>query len=119
MPGGGVVAAELLRWNVDGASIVVETDEAETDGWAPAGVFGARTIHDAQVSLEQALENIGKAARAAVRAIHDGASHITQPAEIEVQFGVKFGTEAGVIIAKTSLEGQLNVTMRWQAGEQA
>jgi hypothetical protein len=113
--GGGAVASELLRWNLDDASVIVEADEAEIDGWIPVAAFGSRAVHDAQVRLEDALANVGKAARAAVHALQEGASTVC-PDEIEVQFGIKFGTEAGVVIAKTTLEGQLNVTMRWHAG---
>jgi len=62
------LASELLRWNVDGASVIIETDEAEIDGWASAGVFGGSAIHEAQIRLEDALANVGKVAKAALRA---------------------------------------------------
>jgi hypothetical protein len=113
------VPGELLRWNVDDTSVFIEADEVEADGWVPAAVFGTRTIRDAQVNLEDALAHVGKAARAAMRAVQEGASGASHPAEIEVRFGVKFGTEAGAIIARTSLEGQLDVTMRWRPGDQS
>ena len=109
------MASELLRWNVDGVSVIIETDEAEVDGWASAAVFGGRTVHDVQVRLEDALADVGKVAKKAVHAFQEKMANAARPDEIEIHFGIKFGTEAGAFIAKTSLEGQLNVTMRWHA----
>lgn len=36
-----------------------------------------------------------------------------KPNHVEVQFGVKFDTEVGVIIAKASMEASLNVKLIW------
>lgn len=35
------------------------------------------------------------------------------PDHIEVEFGIKFDVEAGVIIAKASMEASLNVKLTW------
>ena len=36
-----------------------------------------------------------------------------KPNHVEVQFGVKFDTEVGVIIAKASMEASVNVKLTW------
>jgi hypothetical protein len=35
------------------------------------------------------------------------------PNHVEVDFGIKFDTEAGIIIAKASMEASLNVKLTW------
>ena len=36
-----------------------------------------------------------------------------RPDHVEVQFGIKFDAEVGVILAKASIEASLNVTLSW------
>lgn len=36
-----------------------------------------------------------------------------KPNHVEVEFGVKFDTEVGVIIAKASMEASVNVKLSW------
>jgi NTP-dependent ternary system trypsin peptidase co-occuring protein len=38
-----------------------------------------------------------------------------KPKEVSVEFGVKFGGEAGVVLAKASTEASLQVTIKWEA----
>ena len=40
-----------------------------------------------------------------------------KPDEIEVKLGLKFSVEAGAIIAKTSSEGNIEVTLKWTKGK--
>lgn len=42
-----------------------------------------------------------------------------KPDEFELQFAIKLDTEVGAIIAKTSSEAQLQVTMTWKRKEEA
>ena len=39
------------------------------------------------------------------------------PREATIEFGIKFGTEAGVILAKAAAEGACKVTLHWKAAE--
>jgi Trypsin-co-occurring domain 1 len=36
-----------------------------------------------------------------------------KPNHVEVEFGVKFDTEVGVIVAKPSMEASVNVKLTW------
>jgi hypothetical protein len=92
----------------------METDE-DVGSWAPASPFGERTIHDARVRFEDALAHVRKAAQVALRTFRENSNDSAKPDEVEIEFGVKFGTEAGAIIAKTSLEGQFTVRLKWLA----
>jgi hypothetical protein len=105
---------ELLRWNIEGTSVIMETDE-DVSGWAPASRVGERIIHDATIRFEDALVHVRKAAQTALRIFHEGPEDSVEPDEVEIEFGVKFGTEAGAMIAKTSLEGQFTVRLKWLA----
>lgn len=39
-----------------------------------------------------------------------------RPDTIQIQFGVKLTAEAGAVIARTGVEGQLVVTVTWEGG---
>jgi hypothetical protein len=112
------VGNELLRLEVDGTSVLMETDEDFT-GWTPAASFGERAVHDAKVRFEDALSHVSHAAQAALRTFREGADKSAWPDEVEIEFGVKFGAEAGAVIAKTSLEGQFTVKVKWAASKPA
>jgi hypothetical protein len=36
-----------------------------------------------------------------------------KPSELAVEFGIKLSVEAGVIIAKTAVEGNCKITLKW------
>ena len=40
-----------------------------------------------------------------------------RPDEIELKLGIKFSAEAGVVVAKTSTEGNIELTVKWNAGK--
>jgi hypothetical protein len=37
-----------------------------------------------------------------------------QPDEIEIKFGVKLDAQAGAVIARTGIQGHLEVKLKWQ-----
>ncbi|MFI7029788.1 CU044_2847 family protein [Microbispora rosea] len=104
------MADQLVRWEIDGGSVIVETDEEIAGGWAPAGVSGERVVYQSAESLRKALHGVRDAARTALAAFRDFPEG---PQEVEVEFGVKLAAEAGAIIAKTAMEGHLTVKLKW------
>jgi hypothetical protein len=66
-------------------------------------------------------ERSANALDAAMASIHDLADRVSttvnnlvrQPAEAEVEFGVKLDAEAGALIAKSKMEAHIVVTLRW------
>jgi hypothetical protein len=61
------------------------------------------------------------AVEAAMQSIHDLADRIAgavddlarRPDEVRVEFGVKLDAQAGALIARSTVEGHLVVTLRW------
>jgi len=110
---------QLLRWEINGAPVVMETDDDDDiAGWTSASALGDRIVHDVRVRFEDALANVRDAAQIALRTFRDGQDDCA-PDEVELEFGVKFGTEAGAMIAKTALEGQFTVRLKWAAPDVA
>jgi hypothetical protein len=110
---------QLLRWEINGAPLVMETgDDDDVAGWTSASALGDRIVHDVRVRFEDALANVRDAALVALRTFRE-CQDDSVPDEIELEFGVKFGTEAGAMIAKTALEGQFTVRLTWAAPDAA
>ncbi|MBF8191252.1 hypothetical protein ITP53_37240 [Nonomuraea sp. K274] len=101
---------QLVRWEVDGASVLVETSDEEIGGWAPATPFGKGVVREATMRFEDALVHVRDAAAVALRTFRDIP---VGPDEVEIEFGVKLGSEAGAVIAKAALEGHLTVRLKW------
>jgi Trypsin-co-occurring domain 1 len=101
---------ELLRFDLeDGGQVIVEVGEDE-----PGVVRASRAgdlLRDAAGSFESAMEGIRDAAKAALGKVADLPE---PPAEVEIEFGVRFNAEAGAVIAKTGAEGHLLVTLTWK-----
>ena len=109
---------QLLRWEINGVPLVMETGDEDIAGWTSASALGDRIVHNVRVRFEDALANVRDAALVALRTFREGPDD-SEPDEIELEFGVKFGTEAGAMIAKTALEGQFTVRLTWAAPDAA
>jgi hypothetical protein len=68
-------------------------------------------IAAASASFGAALSSVRKAAGEALTEFRRMAE---TPSEIKVEFGVVLHAEAGAMIAKTGVEGQLKVTLTWK-----
>jgi hypothetical protein len=64
--------------------------------------------------LEEALAHV----RPSLRAVADTVRSLA-PDSYEVEFGMKFNAESGVVIAKTALEGHFTVKLQWNRGSGA
>lgn len=92
----------------EGGSIVVEIDEPETGGTVRAG--REDKIEQARETFEDALDKVLPATKTVIEKLRSMAS---RPDEIEVTFGVKLSTLAGVVIASACAEANFGVTMHW------
>lgn len=100
---------ELVRFTVgDHDSVVVEV----TGGARATGPAGLRpgSIRDLGEAFERRLGQVRDAAVAALDTLRAAGD----PDEITLSFGVKLTAEAGAVIARTSVEGQLAVEMVWR-----
>ncbi|MFD9949571.1 CU044_2847 family protein [Nonomuraea sp. NPDC059023] len=95
----------------DGESLIVESVEVR------AGTVQAGRLRDvagtATETFESAMTRLRSAADSVVRRMSDMAR---PPDEVTVGFAVKLATQAGVVIANTSAEANLSVTLKWTAG---
>ncbi|MFI0410997.1 CU044_2847 family protein [Actinomadura sp. 3N508] len=104
----GADVNELVRWQTEHGTIVVETDDREP-GFSSVSRPG-EMIHDATQRFEDAFRHVRDAAEAALAALRGGRLN---PDAVELEFGVKLNAAAGAVIAKTSVEGHLKVKMTW------
>ena len=94
----------------DGGSVLVEV-EVEPGlerASAPSGV-----LRKATTTFEHALGEVRAAAGAALAQFRG-----LGPDEVELKFGVKLDAQAGAVIARTGLQGQFEVKLKWVRGEE-
>jgi hypothetical protein len=92
-----------------GGSLIVEVTEELDDGVVRAG--RVQSIADAaSESFESALDRV----RLAASVVRDKMSALdVAPNEVTVEFAIKLGTAAGVVVASASAEANLKVLVRW------
>jgi len=92
----------------NGASILVEEVQSAPTGPVRAG-RGERVIHETAKTLESYLATVKEACAAVVDQLKGVAAD-----EMSAEFGVTLTAEAGAVIAKTSAECHLTVTLTWK-----
>jgi Trypsin-co-occurring domain 1 len=103
----------LVRFETeDGSALLVEVDD---------DAFGVERVarHD-NVIIEagQKLEDVIATAQTTIRAVVDGLRKLA-PDEHEIEFGLKLNAEAGVLVAKTAMEGHFTVKLAWRGATRA
>ncbi|SED14708.1 hypothetical protein SAMN04489727_6620 [Amycolatopsis tolypomycina] len=97
---------EFVRFPLaDGGTVVVEV-EGEPGlerASVPSGV-----LRKASTTFEHALGEVRTAAAAALAQFRN-----LGPDEVELKFGVKLDAQAGAVIARTGLQGQFEVKLKW------
>jgi hypothetical protein len=112
---------ELVQFSLgNGRSVVAEVDPPgeetfswtraprEREGSAPVGRRGNGSTLGQE--LDSRLDQVRDAAATVLRLFKDAAS----PDEIKVSLGVKLSQEAGAVIARTAMEGNLAVELLWK-----
>jgi hypothetical protein len=97
---------EFVRFPLaDGGSVVVEVEPEPglEQASAPSGV-----LRKATTTFEHALDEVRAAATAALSRFRE-----MGPDEVELKFGVKLDAQAGAVIARTGLQGQFEVKLKW------
>jgi hypothetical protein len=105
--------SELVRWETNEGPVVIEIDSKDAGFRSVARKPGE--VIDVNGSFEGALEKVRGAAASALTAFRDSS---LAPDAVELEFGIKFTVTAGAVIAKTAVEGNLLVRLKW-APEQA
>jgi len=104
---------ELIQYKTEnGDTVYVEIEK-------PKDFYGGRTnisttqekkITESQSLLEKSFKTIKHVAEGAIASIND---LVEKPDELEVKIGLKLTGEANAVIAKSSLEGNIEVTIKW------
>jgi len=101
--------AELARFTVrEHESVVFEIDDIG-DGIRQVGLGRKGKVMDVQQSFEGKLSNIRDAASAALSVLKED----LRPDAVTLRFGIKMTVEAGAVIARTAVEGNMEVEMSW------
>jgi NTP-dependent ternary system trypsin peptidase co-occuring protein len=99
----------LIEFPMDnGNTVIVEMDDDQLAGFAPAAVGPGEVAAKATESFEAAIDRL----LPAVEAIGERVKRL-RPDELSVTMGVKLTAEAGVIVARATAEANFAVTLKW------
>lgn len=90
-------------------------DEGDSIGTGTDTRGGRDHIAHAQETFTKAMSLIRTCSEHVARTIKEVPDHL-QPHGFEVQFAINVNTEVGVVIAKSTAEAQLQVTLKWDKG---
>lgn len=93
----------------DDAVILVEF--APTAGMKQVSLTAADVAQKSAQAVDKAMDTIRAMAKRAIATLDTLAN---KPTQVELEFGIKFNTEAGALIAKTSTEASITVKMTWE-----
>ncbi|MCE7010221.1 hypothetical protein LWC34_46575 [Kibdelosporangium philippinense] len=99
---------ELVRFPLEvGGSVLVEVEPEPGPHRAarPGGV-----LREASATLERAVQQVRDAAAAAVAEFLEMPR---RPDELEIKFGLKLDAQAGAVIARTGMQGQFEIKLKW------
>jgi hypothetical protein len=102
------MGSRLIAFPVHGhQTVLVEVDDPNVGNMPVARGVAER----AQETLEAAVAQIRPGVEALMSQLND---LTTKPEEISLEFGIKFTAGAEALIAKTSVEGNVKVTLTWK-----
>jgi hypothetical protein len=103
--------SELVRFeDRDGSALLVEVDEESL------GVERIRRDENGVVEAGQRLDEALAAAQPTIRTVIQRLRGLAAD-EHEIEFGIKLNAEAGVVVAKSAVEGHFNVKLVWRRAD--
>ena len=115
---------KAILMKVDGASFLVETDEAVelpagADKLSPGTLQGVPPGMDAVASIGDLGRQFGEVQNlitTCCNSLYDSLSRLPHAEKVVVEFGVKLGGEAGVpMLTKASGEANFKVVVEWKS----
>lgn len=105
---------KLVQFEIDqGETLLIEVDDPACDG-----VVRRSSVNGLQQKLEQSVvrfESAIQIVQTVGNSVVEKMRQLTrQPDEVNIKIGLKFTAEAGAIIAKTSGEGNLELSITWK-----
>lgn len=103
---------KIIEFQTEFGTILIESEEkVQQMGTYRGSESPNKEIEKAKSKFEEAISTIKIVAESVVKKTKEV---LDSPDEIEIKIGLKFTAEAGAIIAKTSAEGNLEVTLKWK-----
>ena len=94
-----------------GGAVLIETADP-IQAAAVRGVQPAQVIDKAKQTFDSAISKLTPIAECIIKEL---TTSVNAPSEITVEFGIKMNAEAGVVLAKSSIEANFKVTLTWKA----
>jgi hypothetical protein len=104
---------ELVRFTVREHGAVVFEIQDSTAEIRQTGLGRKLKIVDAHEAFESNLANIRDAASAALSILRED----LRPDAVTLRFGITMTVEAGAVVARTAVGGNMEVEMSWHRGE--
>lgn len=105
---------EMDPYEEQDTPLLVEFSKTEEGTLQPVGLrdwFDRNKLKDkSDRAIEKAMTFIQEMSKKVNSTVKDMEG---KPNHVEVQFGIRFDAEAGIIIAKASMESSLNVNLTW------
>jgi len=93
----------------DGSPVYIEVETLAGEGPQRVSRSGESTPEKAQASFNEVIARLRPAADAVLQAFQG----LNTPAEIGLEFGIKFSAKAGAIIASVDSEAVFKVSLKW------
>lgn len=104
--------AKTIEFESEYGNILIEVEGNKRPGTRDFSNTDA-AIEKSAKKFSDSLEVLKNVSTAVIAKLNDVKEDL-RPDEVEVKVGLKFTAEAGAIIAKTSVEGNLEVTIKWK-----
>ncbi|MBT1687117.1 CU044_2847 family protein [Dawidia soli] len=102
--------AEYIQYTLeDGSSILIETTTTHPGG-GPVGVE-----EQVKKSFKGLRETLTPLAHFAAELKNTVTQKLPQPEEVCLEFGAKIAGDVGIIIAKSQVEANIKITLKWKA----
>jgi hypothetical protein len=102
------MTTKLVRFQLEGGDSVLVLVDEEGAGPVPAAAHDDIATR-AKMTFEQATAKLGPIARTVLAQVENLGQD-----ETNVELGLKFSAEAGVILAKSAAEGTCKITIKWR-----
>lgn len=103
--------SKIIEFESEFGTILIESNEPERSGRQNFS-SGGNTTERAKEKFEESVNVLQHVSKAVVGQFSKANDEL-KPSEVEIKIGIKFTAEAGAFIAKTSAEGNLEVTLKW------
>lgn len=102
----------LIEFSMDDENTILVEVEEEESGYGTKRVSRHDVIEKATIKFDEALVRIKPTINAVIGTLKD-LSVNASPDEIQLEFGFKLNTEAGVMLASAGVEANFKVNLKW------